>query len=166
MFQLETLWYPPLWGPLIIAVHQPSKKMKIFSSLIGDKTHSVMVLLSTLSSLCLSVLTHSFFHTLFLSFSLSGKRRGIKESEGRGLVHMSDKLCSLSPFISLVWGLWLWNSLSYYQELASFSNHASQHYVWKRHPIGDIKKKKNSNIMYSLLITLDELMHITVCFSS
>lgn len=60
--------------------------------------------------LCLRSLFLSYY--LPFLFSVSWKRREIKESEGKGLVHMSDRLCSLSPFISLVWGLWLWNSLS------------------------------------------------------
>lgn len=57
------------------------------------------------SFLSLSLPSFSFvLSSLFFSLFL-GK-------EERGLVHVSGRLCSLSPFISLVWGLWLWNSLS------------------------------------------------------
>lgn len=62
-------------------------------------------------SLCLCLL-FSFLPSSLFFLPLSWKSREIKESEGRGLVHVSGRLCSLSPFISLVWGLWLWNSLS------------------------------------------------------
>lgn len=55
----------------------PSRARRLwffFSSLIGDKTHSVMVLLSALSSICLCLLILSYSLPFFF-LSLSGKRR-------------------------------------------------------------------------------------------
>lgn len=152
MFQLETLWYPPLWGPLIIAVHQPSSALQaeqgdydFFSFFFNRWQNSQRDGFAFCSFLYLSLPSFYFvLSSLFFSLSFWEKKREAWYT------------CQAGFAASLLSSLWFegfdYETVSHYQELASFSNHASQHYVWKWHSNGDIKKPSNKNGVAYLLL--------------
>lgn len=97
------------------------------------------------SFLYLSLPSYSFvLSSLFFSLSFWEKKREAWYT------------CQAGFAASLLSSLWFegfdYETVSHYQELASFSNHASQHYVWKWHSNGDIKKPSNKNGVAFLLL--------------